>query len=151
MKFLDKWKSEWLKKHEASLIDEFQESINELEVSLESQMDEWVAKEKSLKDSMNKAVKDYELKFHEIDLLQQKLEMKRQKLTNIDAQLNEQIELIEAKSSPSSVWVNSFGNGYTLGFETAMKMLPEISISVRDAIKQQAIDDTLKRLRRNGT
>ena len=125
----DGWKKEWWINHAKTLSEEYQGSIRDLE-------DKWTQKKNS--------------KLLQIELGQEELEHRLQKLkeSNIEAQskenaLREQIKLLEAKASPSGVWVQAFTAGFNKAWEMKEPLMADGILRMKRLIEEEAINRTL--------
>ena len=149
----NKWKEEWIKKHKSKIEFEYYKELKRIKDSYvndikEAQESLNIRKEKREKeiDDIEKSL-EYKKKDLEDLLLRQK--DKETELKKVNDNLRDQIRLIEAKASPSSVWESAFSSGFSSGFNMAIRSVTQIDDSVKKAIKRKSIDEAIRRMNGN--
>ena len=82
----------------------------------------------------------------DVEDLHRRMEDRRQELTKANEELRAQVRLLEAKAAPDSVWVEAFSRGYEKAWESMWPLMSDGVNKSRDALRQQAIDETLENL-----
>lgn len=143
-----KWKEEWFLRNQKSLETEFQSRFENITSTFDKTMKEH---EQKYQIAYEEAKKKYQLIIHQqddINELSKRLEERKLALNHENEELKIQLKIIEAKSSPSNVWVEAF----TAGFNKAWDMIllqNEGFEKVKKLIEDKAISETLGRLNGN--
>jgi hypothetical protein len=149
-KIIDRWKKEWLEKKSCELEEEFSSNLKETNRILNEEKDKvlesikknWISEESALMRSI-------EIKKSEIEDLEKRVNLRTQELQRENENLKEQIRLIEAKSSPSSIWESAVQTGWLMAWDSMKPIMNDAVERQKKIIEQNAIEDTLKRISRS--
>src|SRR3990167_6014586 len=90
--------------------------------------------------------KELDFKRRDIEDLEKRLHDKKSDLEKANEEIRNQIRLIEAKASPSSVWVESFSHGFSKAWDMMMPIVNEGSEKLKNSIYRKATDETIGNL-----
>ena len=135
-------KSEWWKRREAHLHQEFavQEAI--LLKTLEERKSDLERQTRSLAHEQE-LIKRQE---NDCESLRQRLTDRQVELQRAQEEVKMQIRLTEAKATPDSIWLTAFAKGYEKAWESMWPVMLDGVQKVKQTIEQQAIDATVDRL-----
>lgn len=153
MKFIQRWKEEWWNRHESEIVRDYAERESELKQELDSHLEaDRASFEKTRKlaqEAMDLQVATLKVREKELEELTKLMDSKRLDLARKNEELLNQIKLIEAKTSPSNVWVEAFGMGFSKAWDMMAPILMEGVKLSKKSIEDMAITDTLKRMNGN--
>jgi hypothetical protein len=138
-KFISKWKAQWLIDHEAKLCKEFDGQIELLKDSLTATISEWNKKKDALIKEIERESAEFSLQQNEYSILLKKLEMSKKSV-------EDQVRLLEAKSSPTNVWTDAFTAGFNKAWDMMLPIMQEGVLKSKKVIEDTAIQETLKRI-----
>ena len=107
-------------------ISVFQEGSKTKALELEEKSRSLASREKDLQD------------------LEQRVEARKLDLEKANEDLKEQIRLIEAKASPSNVWVESFTSGFSKAWDMMLPLMNDGITKLKQSLKDQAMDDAIR-------
>jgi len=142
-----KWKSEWLAKHQEEIRNSFERDITTLSEELESMRFEWKGRIQVLEDSMRHRELDLQLKRRQLDELINEVDDKKVTLEQKKAELAQQIKIIEAKSSPSSIWTEAFTLGVSKSWDMILPMMQPNMEKILKKIREDAAIEAIARLK----
>ena len=137
-----KLKAQWLASQEVKLQAEFAPQLQHLQATLQEN-------ETALSTRLARVTQeaqDVEVRSRDVRDLEQRLQDRKEELARQNDELRTQIRLIEAKSSPDSVWVEAFSRGYEKAWETMWPFFESNLTRVKEVIRRVAIDETLQNL-----
>lgn|SRR3990167_886261 len=102
-----------------------------------------------LQASLDMQQKILEVKKRDLEDVTRRVEDRTKELERTNEELRQQIRLIEAKSSPSSIWESAFSSGFDKAWEIMLKYIDLGDQKAKTNLYNQAVDDTLKRLNGN--
>ena len=154
MNWLRRAKEAWWQKQQATWIAEYAmkgeslrtalaDTLEQLQMDTERQAA--THKQERAKRLATLAVEEAEL-----DALKVQVASRREELMSIDHDLRDRIRLLEAKAHPSIVWSSAFTSGFDKAWEMMLPLMTQGLHRMESTIRDQAIDETLKRLNRNG-
>lgn len=130
-----KWRDDWIKKQEAKWQAEYetsqrswQEQISQLEYGSKQRLEKLQHDQESM-DEMAKRVLD-----------------RKQELERVSNELRDQIRLLEAKASPSSVWGEAFSSGFSKAWDMMLPVMQSGNAKLIEYTKEQTIDQALSGL-----
>ena len=141
-KYISKWKSEWLISHESRLCKEFDGQIETIKDTLTSTVAEWNKKKADLIKEIDRESNECSLQQNEYAILLKKLEMSKK---NVE----DQIRLLEAKSSPTNVWTEAFTAGFNKAWDMMLPIMYDGVLKSKKVIEDTAIQETLRRINGN--
>src|SRR3990167_1561708 len=97
-------------------------------------------------EETNEKEKELDFKRRDIEDLEKRLHDKKSDLEKANEEIRNQIRLIEAKASPSSVWVESFSHGFSKAWDMMMPIVNEGSEKLKNSIYRKATDETIGNL-----
>ena len=132
-----KWKEEWWEKRQNDLCSQY----SSIESSLKAELEELLEKDRTaFKNSLNeieKATIELEYKKKEIEELSKRLDERKLELLQANDELKQQLRIIEAKSSPSSVFTEAF----SLGVSKTWDLLLPVMVGNIEALKKKIYED----------
>src|SRR3990167_6906624 len=117
-----------------------EEETNEKEKELDFKRRDIEVKEEETNE------KELDFKRRDIEDLEKRLHDKKSDLEKANEEIRNQIRLIEAKASPSSVWVESFSHGFSKAWDMMMPIVNEGSEKLKNSIYRKATDETIGNL-----
>ena len=144
-KLFDKWKHEWWINQVSKLEEEYKDKKLELELEFEKEIDEITKKREFDKQSI---INRIEFEEEELNHRLKVLEDRKIEAIKADNELKTQIKLLEAKASPSSVWVEAFTAGVHKTWDMLLPVMTGNVEAMRKKIYEDAINDSLKRMGR---
>lgn len=142
MKLFEKWKQEWWLKHASHIALEYQSKVDDLTKRLEKEIAEQTYKNKLI--FQNLKLEEEELN-HRLQTIKDRILEAKQK----DNELREQIRLLEAKASPSSVWCEAFTQGINKAWDMMLPVFEDNLEEMRKHLYDKAVLDTLGRIHGN--
>jgi len=131
-------KDKWFKAQEQKLLDEFAPKLEEIRLSIDKQTSELI-----------KRLEIIRLEQKELESLESRVQDRRTELERVNAELKDQIRIIEAKASPDQVWTSAFQAGFIKCWENMWDFQADQVIRFKEKIRSQAINETLERLNGN--
>ena len=133
----DKWKIEWWLNHAAELALLHQDKLADITKKFEAEIDSQTLKNRQLLNNLQ--LEEEELEYRIKTVKERIIEM-----TKRDNELREQIRLLEAKASPSSVWCEAFTQGmnkaWDLMLPTVIDNVEKLKTKIREDATREAID-----------
>lgn len=141
-KLKDEWKKEWLEKNIAEITSSYQSELESTKTYLEDKINSQKVKNQILLNNLK--IEEEEIAYKLKILNDRKLEVIQK-----DNELKDQIKILEAKASPSSVWCEAFTQGMNKAWDLMFPVMSENIEKVKQAIYDKATTDTLARLNGN--
>src|SRR3990167_2939490 len=151
-----KIKDNFIKNEENRLREKYTGLINQKEELYLARLRDLETSEKELdfkrrdievkEEETNEKEKELDFKRRDIEDLEKRLHDKKSDLEKANEEIRNQIRLIEAKASPSSVWVESFSHGFSKAWDMMMPIVNEGSEKLKNSIYRKATDETIGNL-----
>jgi len=138
-KLIESWKNEWLLKKNQELSVEY---ASRLESSIKILQD----KIKEETDKQNSILRSIEFKNQELKLQEERLHKRELELIAAQDNLKKQIELLEAKASPTSVWADAFGKGMEKSWDLLLPVMLDNIEKLKSKIREDAAIEAIKRM-----
>ena len=151
-----KIKDNFIKNEENRLREKYTGLINQKEELYLARLRDLETSEKELdfkrrdievkEEETNEKEKELDFKRRDVEDLEKRLHDKKSDLEKANEEIRNQIRLIEAKASPSSVWVESFSHGFSKAWDMMMPIVNEGSEKLKNSIYRKATDETIGNL-----
>ena len=144
-KLFEKWKHEWWEKKSSYLEKEHNQRLLELTIKFESELEAMNVSGESQKQAL---INRINIEEDELKYRLQVLEDRKFEVIKADNDLKTQIKLLEAKASPTAVWVEAFTSGVNKTWDMLLPVMTGNIETMRKKIYEDAINDSLKRMGR---
>lgn len=150
-KIIERWKQEWWLKHAAEIAREYQTRQADLEKRLDEELRLNLTRLELERDVIYAKVKAEiekgKLLEEEVAYRQKTLDDRKLDLVIADNDLKQQIRLIEAKASPSSVWVEAFTSGANKAWELLLPVMTDNIAKLKLKMQEDAVQEAIARMR----
>ena len=137
----DRWKQEWWLKHAAEIAHGYQHRQEDLLRRLEAELQERQCK-------IEVEIRRGKVLEEEVTYRTKVLEERKLELIQADNDLKNQIKVLEAKAHPSTVYVEAFSQGVSKSLDMLMPIMSENLEKFKTKLKDDAIAEAIKRLKR---
>jgi len=134
-----KIKETWFKSKEEKLNEIFSSDLEKVKQKHQEYFDNLNSEIREREDSLISKQRDVE------DLLR-RVNDKRVELETRNEELRDQIRLIEAKASPSGVWVQAFSQGFSKAWDMMIPLMTSGIEKTKEKIKELAIEESLNNI-----
>ena len=135
----DKWKQGWWLKHASELAKIYESSEKDLRQKFEIEIEIIKVRKESL-------IRKLQLEEEELTYKLKLVEERKIEAARIDNEIKNQIRLLEAKASPSSVWAEAFTSGMNKAWDILLPVMTENLEKVKKKIYDDAVRDTVNRM-----
>ena len=150
-KLISSWKAEWFNRKESELVFEYSRRLESMIKQVRSEGEERLdaIRDQTLLEIETKesALKIIKSQNEDLSFQQKRLDDRKLELIQAQDELKIQIRLIEAKASPSSIFIEAFSQGINKAWDLLLPVMSENIDKLKIKMKEDAAIEAIQRLK----
>jgi hypothetical protein len=128
-----------------TLESDYSKKIDSLRESFNQKLQSYEIHRESLECKIASQTLKLEKDYAELERIQESFTSKKKFIEAKDAEINEQLRFLEAKSSPSNAYITGFNNGFSKAWDMMMPLMTDGITRAKKLIEDNAIQETIRR------